>query len=455
MCPSESRAYATSDPRTIITPDAFSVSSDLVGTPLASPLRRLGAILVDLLIAGLFTLLGWYVLGVAVVFGAFRAAFFKKTDAQTQVYKAFKIALGCFGTLILIIMLIVLGAIFLSPRERLQDALEELEIPVDASGIAGAGETGAAEGGERTVALGDLLGGLAGVGTLTQASDSSETHQALVPLIAGMLDTGLGVEEIREVLEGFGPSEEAWWDGAFAAAVSEARPGPGGPEPQPDGQVAARDPDLSLAEAVARHEQWSSGELDLTPQERAALELTILSAVSPDTLEELQVALRRSQETARNSQRALESAETALRESENTGLFAWVRQFTDDMGLLFGWGTVYLTVFTAWWDGRTVGKRLFRIRVVRLDGRPMTGWLAFERVGGYAAGFATGLLGFAQVYWDPNRMTIHDKIAETVVIREDLPKVPGPWSAAGTTAQSRAVREGGILPGEGEGSSDG
>jgi uncharacterized RDD family membrane protein YckC len=44
-------------------------------------------------------------------------------------------------------------------------------------------------------------------------------------------------------------------------------------------------------------------------------------------------------------------------------------------------------------------------------------WFAFERFGGYAAGIATGLFGFAQLYWDPNRQAIHDRVARTVVIR--------------------------------------
>ena len=41
----------------------------------------------------------------------------------------------------------------------------------------------------------------------------------------------------------------------------------------------------------------------------------------------------------------------------------------------------------------------------------------FGRYGGYGAGFATGLLGFLQVYWDPNRQAIQDKISATVVIQ--------------------------------------
>ena len=44
----------------------------------------------------------------------------------------------------------------------------------------------------------------------------------------------------------------------------------------------------------------------------------------------------------------------------------------------------------------------------------------FGRYGGYGAGFATGLLGFLQVYWDPNRQAIQDKISATVVIKGSM-----------------------------------
>ncbi|MEM7249412.1 MAG: RDD family protein, partial [Acidobacteriota bacterium] len=78
---------------------------------------------------------------------------------------------------------------------------------------------------------------------------------------------------------------------------------------------------------------------------------------------------------------------------------------------------LYFTYFTAAFSGRTPGKWFFGMRVVQLDGQPLTWWRSFERFGGYAAGLATGLLGFAQVLWDRNRQGIQDKIAETVVLR--------------------------------------
>jgi hypothetical protein len=67
--------------------------------------------------------------------------------------------------------------------------------------------------------------------------------------------------------------------------------------------------------------------------------------------------------------------------------------------------------------------------VVRLDREPLTWRTAFERVGGYAAGLATGLLGFAQGMWDSNRQAIHDRIAGTVVIIDGAEKV-GNWREA-------------------------
>lgn len=90
----------------------------------------------------------------------------------------------------------------------------------------------------------------------------------------------------------------------------------------------------------------------------------------------------------------------------------------DDLGLGLGWFGIYFTASLALWRGRTPGKRLLGIRVVRIDGDSLTTWDAFSRFGGYAASVLTGLLGFAQLLWDPNRQALHDRIAGTVVIRE-------------------------------------
>lgn len=94
----------------------------------------------------------------------------------------------------------------------------------------------------------------------------------------------------------------------------------------------------------------------------------------------------------------------------------WGKGVIKDLGLSFGWATFYFTVLTALWDGQTPGKKLLKIRVIQLDGSPLSIWDSFGRYGGYGAGLATGLLGFLQIYWDPNRQAIHDKISATIVI---------------------------------------
>jgi len=99
--------------------------------------------------------------------------------------------------------------------------------------------------------------------------------------------------------------------------------------------------------------------------------------------------------------------------------FAWLQGLIEDLGIGFGWAAFYFTMFTALWYGQTPGKKLFGIRVIQLDGTPLSVWDSFGRYGGYGAGIATGLLGFAQIYWDPNRQAIHDKISATIVVNDN------------------------------------
>lgn len=104
------------------------------------------------------------------------------------------------------------------------------------------------------------------------------------------------------------------------------------------------------------------------------------------------------------------------KEMENPSFKRMASAVAGDLGLTFGWSAVYFTLCLAWWRGRTPGKWLFRLRVLRLDNRPLALWGCFERFAGYAAGLATGLLGFLQILWDPNRQAIQDKIVGTVVV---------------------------------------
>lgn len=102
---------------------------------------------------------------------------------------------------------------------------------------------------------------------------------------------------------------------------------------------------------------------------------------------------------------------------QTPSIISWAESVIADFGLGLGWAALYFSVFTAWANGQTIGKKICSVKVVRLDGKTPTLWESFERYGGYGAGFATGLLGFLQMFWDPNRQGIHDKISETLVLR--------------------------------------
>ncbi|WP_027670708.1 RDD family protein [Rheinheimera baltica] len=105
-----------------------------------------------------------------------------------------------------------------------------------------------------------------------------------------------------------------------------------------------------------------------------------------------------------------------LQQSDHS-VMKWAQGILADLGISFGWAVAYLTVFTSWNNGQTPGKKLLGIKVVQLDNKPLSLWGAFGRQGGYSAGLATGLLGFFQIYWDPNRQAIQDKLADTLVLR--------------------------------------
>jgi uncharacterized RDD family membrane protein YckC len=80
---------------------------------------------------------------------------------------------------------------------------------------------------------------------------------------------------------------------------------------------------------------------------------------------------------------------------------------------------IYFGVFTYLSNGQTPGKRLVGIRVVSLVHERISLWHSFERALGYGASALEFGFGFIQYFIHPNRRTVHDRIAETIVIKED------------------------------------
>lgn len=85
------------------------------------------------------------------------------------------------------------------------------------------------------------------------------------------------------------------------------------------------------------------------------------------------------------------------------------------------WLVLYFGLATYWGDGSTPGKRLMRIRVLSLVHDRLSLWHAIERALGYGASALEFGFGFLQYFIHPNRRTVHDRIAETIVVADPRP----------------------------------
>lgn len=78
---------------------------------------------------------------------------------------------------------------------------------------------------------------------------------------------------------------------------------------------------------------------------------------------------------------------------------------------------IYFGLMTYFWNGQTLGKKIMKIRVISLKKEKLTFWQSVERSLGYGASALEAGFGFIQVIWDENRQAVHDRIAETAVVR--------------------------------------
>lgn len=394
------------DPRSIVTPDAFEVSRELLGLPLALPRTRLAALLIDLAVIGAITLLTKsfaLILGVVVAVLFIREGF-KRTPVRGSVFgRAMRLSVGCLGVWIGLITIVIwmavgaggnLGRIGRDAGERTRASAEGGTVSLEASGLAG---------------LSALAGGLGDAISLAEAPTASEARDRAAGLARAARDAGMAPDTVRSLLRELAPDDAPWSserDAIVEAALVEAF----GESGRTGGEEQA-----GAAEAA---DSAAAGE-GPSPEIPAFAEPLVA-----DTLQALTERIERLRsDDEENRERISELRGELEAEREGGSFFSWIRDFVDELGFGFGWASLYLTVMLSWWKGQTVGKRIMKIRVVRLDGEPITWWTAFERAGGYAAGFATGLLGFAQVFWDANRQAIHDRIVGTVVVVDGAERV--------------------------------
>lgn len=337
------RTAPSPDPRTIITPDSFSVAPELLGLPLAGPWRRLWAMLLDLVPlailagAGPVTFLAFFL--AILVWRAIAAV------RPTGFLARAGVGMGRLGFAILAFVLVLQIGDRLFGDEREADTADVV-VPTRA------------------------------------AFSSPDSLEAFIERTAG-----------REAAA------------EFAEAVGVARP-----EQDSSLSSAARD------SIVVRYATLLANRDTTSAQGMQNDAMQAIAGARIGSLEADRDALRQANRDLRSR---IDDLEERLEEAERPlSLRAMIFGFADDLGIGFGWGALYFSMFLTLGGGQTPGKRLAGVRVVRLDGKPMSWWYSFERFGGYFACLTTGLLGFAQILWDRNRQGLHDKIVETVVVRE-------------------------------------
>jgi len=91
--------------------------------------------------------------------------------------------------------------------------------------------------------------------------------------------------------------------------------------------------------------------------------------------------------------------------------------------LLLAWWPLY---FVGCWasGGRTLGYRVAGLRLVRSDGRMPTLGTCLIRFIGAVCSLTPLPLGYLWMVCDPNRQAWHDKLADTMVVREECAAVP-------------------------------
>ena len=342
------------DPRTYVTPDAFRVADALLDRELATPWRRAVALLVDLVVIFALTKAGG--LAFATILGL---AVFWLIVRRARGWKS---AFG-LGTVALPVALLVFA----------------LTLPY-----------------VMDIQYGPNASQWQEFGEAMQSTDPKVREAAILELEESYETAYQDMGEVpgMEVVKALGLDDDE-----DAINVQELA------ELEPAEAAAAADSLDAFAETLR------AGDAEALSSRRDEVTPWLLG----NELEKREEARRR---LVRDYAEVTRENQELLGRVDNPSLKYLVQAIAGDLGLTVGWTGLYFTLFPAFWRGRTPGKFLFQLRIVRLDLTPIKPWTAFERFAGYAAGLATGLLGFLQIFWDANRQGVQDKIVGTVVVRE-------------------------------------
>jgi len=386
--------------RQAVTQEALSVDPGVIGLPLARPWRRAAAFSIDGVIVALLTSTPSVLFGLAAAAVLFRASR-RKAPGGGYLKRSFRFMFRVGGAIVLFGVAVSLWG---SIRDRFSgdDAGSAVAVTRSEDGEASMEISG---GIEAARFAGDVI-------SLHRSDDEEGARAATQRLLDRMHASGVEGAEAREAVRSLaGDVEEKPWVDAAVQTVLANDEAAQALEPV---STEETEPDAVAADSlvVAYSAALAEGDTAAADSLRPML-VTVLSAEPVSELE-------RQIDELDNERGELSARVGELEEEveEGPGLLAFIRSFAEDLGLGLGWFGLYFTATTALWQGRTPGKRLLGIRVIRLTGKPIGWWASFERAGGYAAGLATGLLGFLQILWDDNRQAIHDKIAATTVIRD-------------------------------------
>ena len=366
--------------REIVTPYAFHVAPELFGTALASPAKRGIAIGVDMLLIGLLTQAASFLLaGVAAV------TFFKAGNRlkQRKRFNTARLALRFMTALLLFVFALGLVQSVIDGNDASNDALNSVN------------------------------------GVNLSAGEAME----LVALTTKYALVGQNTEQLKQ--QGACVEESECWSLLGQQLINELE----------NSRLANEQASEVIEVFVDRADEQLKGTEKRQLRDELQARLDRIKPPAGAVADDVSAVSG----NAVNTDKAQPPADKPASEAP-PGIVAWVKSILEDLGLGFGWAAFYFSIFTAWWQGQTPGKRLCGIKVIKLDGSEPTLWESFGRYGGYGAGLATGLLGFLQVYWDPNRQAIQDKISETLVI--DIRKTKVPF-----TLGSEAVEEEGSTNG--------
>ena len=78
--------------------------------------------------------------------------------------------------------------------------------------------------------------------------------------------------------------------------------------------------------------------------------------------------------------------------------------------------TIYFVLTTYITNGQTIGKKIVGIKIISIYHHRIGFWHCIERSLGYVASTLELGFGFYEVFWNPNRRALHDRIGETIVI---------------------------------------